>query len=538
MVNIPKMTTVKTKGLLLLLLLNVLAISHAVNVDVCLLGLGGGGANLIADLKDRGYSVMGYETEDYIGGQCNTIRFMTPNGTESWTEAGVTIFLDTVKAKSYGFGNWQIDTLNRIKRFAGPDSIVTSPYANIVPYKANFATRKNFGLSPPNIPPEFYADFQRFMGMAATMWSWAETFVDPSNPMPDPLPDYMRMPFDEWLTENNLTSLSFYFNFTLWGGGYGRLSKLDTLTAILQSGTLSNLLYQIDPSSWFSIKNGCKSYYDGIKNYIGTNSYKLKTKVTKATRLPDKVIIYGLRNGVPFTDTCRKLIVTIPPTLNNLQFLDPSPEEIQLFKNVKTVDTVVAHVNLEGPLANSQNKFSISNINPNKPNTQVNDPNLLSVTRYHNLPGPGVALAFSHEMLPLFGMKAIMELVSKGIPKELLTDVDFVKYWEHEYAPRFSMEDLAQSPPLFIQLDNLQNHLNTTFYATPLRVTSTSSHLWNSNLVTILDPFFPPLNVAAARMVQESNRNIREVKTMKNIELYKNIDTNTEPFFSGVHSAN
>jgi len=456
--------------------------------DVCIIGGGSAGMNMAWNLKDRGYqNIRVIEKAGITGGMCNTVRFTGPNGTESWIEAGVSVFPSTSFANSIGLGPWSIDTVAIVERFAGKDAILPTVYTGIIECEADFSSGQYFGCPATVFPPTFQQDFQRFIEMASLVWPWTDTLVD----VPSPIPSEFLMPFDDWLVFNNFTSLFAYFEGVLWYGGYGNFHNMTALDALLQSGSPTDMSYAYAPSTWFSVKRGCRSLYEGIDAYLGPGVTRLNATVQAVLRndLPGvPVVLYGTQNGEGFVDVCEKLVVAIPPVPDEIAFLDPDSLESNLFASVHVIDTVVSQVEFSGPLADTDDKFFLLNVDPSNSLGQTSLPNLLTVARPNSF-GPGVALSVSQTMLPLAEMEMISQESAQGIPASALTNITFVEFFEHQYNPRFSPDALASVPP-YLQIDALQGH-RKTYWVGAVRSTGDSTKIWEQNY-QLLEKHFPP----------------------------------------------
>ena len=459
--------------------------------DVCILGAGSSGMSLAFMLKDRNYDVLVIEKEDYVGGHCNTQRFTGPDGQTAWDDAGVTVFPNTSLANELGLGPWNIDLIGLFQRFAGPNSIIPSVFADTVPFEANLMTGENFGEYIPSFNPlDFFVALQRLRYLANTTYRWTDTMID----SPTRIPPELTVPFSQWVVANNFTILGPIFNGTLYAGGYGPLSDITAFDAILQAGTSTSLMYDAVPGSWFSVFNGCQSIYDGITAYLGQDRIKLNSRVLEVSRpyrgSNQPVVLTGIQNGKRFTERCGQLVVAFPPTPRNIAFLNPTLIEQAVFGSVTVRDLLLTHVDLAGPLTETGTGFTIINTNPAQPFDEQTLPAVLSISRPFFTFGPGHINALADPGIPENQLKQVMATDAAAVPPALLTNVSFnYRYFLHEYNPHFSARVLDGPISPYLAIDEIQGH-QKTFWVGAVRTTANTASIWNYNSV-LVERYFP-----------------------------------------------
>jgi len=455
--------------------------------DVIILGGGSAGMNMAWNLKDNGYDVLVIENQDFIGGHCNTIRF-THDGEPFWIDAGVAVFPNTSLANTLGYGPWAVDVAGIIQRFAGPDSIVPSQFNGLQTFEADFSTGVYYGLTPPTFNvTEFGIALFTLNELMNTTFKFMDNMIN----IPSPIPAELLLTFEEWITLHNFHVLDYLFNGTINAGGFGPFNQVTAFDAVAQLGP-TTLMFDLISDSWFGVKNGCLSIYEGIENYLGSNAIMLNAHVTHALRPPAElnlpIVLSGVQNGRPFIKTCDKLIVAYQQTLDKLAPLNLDARERAVFGSVTLRDYTTAKVLLEGPLTASA-PYLFANVRRDQPLSQPALPNIYNFFNNHPF-GPGFAIGFSETILPPGELDSIMIESSEGVPPEAFTSVTFEHFWRHEYNPHFSVGVLGAAVNPYTRLDNLQGHRNT-FYCGALYDTETSGYIWNKNKVKLM-PFFPP----------------------------------------------
>lgn len=456
------------KILILIFALNFLLINASI-VDFCSIGLGSSGSYSLFRLKQLGYSVIGFDSADFIGGHCNTIRYQS-NGQNLWNEAGVVIYPDTALQNTFGYPRYLIDSKALVKLLAGNDSIIPSFFTGIPDYLAIVDIGLFIGPPPVQPPPtaEFNATLQRFRNLMNSTYRFMNTMVDP----PITLPVGLNVSMNEWLVTNNFTLITSVFTDRCFYGGFGDFNQLTANDCLLQAAPI-DLLYDSDPTSWFSVKNGCKSVYDGISAYLGSESIELNVNIKSVVR-GDKIKIIWERNGIYQTQKCRNLIVAIPQTLDNLKFMQLDLIEEAVFSSVSTKYLFVGTFNASGGILSNLN-FSLANIGLTGLPTL---PNLLTNYRKFDV-GPIVQQLFFPNETTLIDAENLAQskldnLVISGAYGSI-ADSDI---WLHEYNPHFSREALGFPINPYYALKLIQGNRNT-LYAGALPVTANTMPIWN-----------------------------------------------------------
>jgi hypothetical protein len=488
---------------MLFFLLSALVLAESVdldfNKDVCIFGAGASGMASAAWLKDRNYDVVVFETRAYIGGHCNTQRFTPPHpGLPGWIDFGVELYPDTKKAQAAGIGNWTVDTLAFVQRFAGGVnatipvnfSVLSSSEAD---YPVDFTTGFTIGYQAPSPPtPDYLAAFGRYEGFIA-QYPWLTTYNYPAV-----IPPELLVPFSQTVQELNLYPLVGIFDGFLINGGMGNLTQVTTLSAVSQLTLL--VLYIIGTyGGGFTVNNGCASIYEGITSYLGASNVVTNFTTVSVLRptgllgdlLPNVVVGYNSYNKQPYVYTCQKVITAFPQTLDNFAGWDLDSTESQLFQHVSWRSYFNGIVTVTGGTVSTLSTgFQTLNFNFSDPLGTPTFPCLTDVLR--PLPyGPAALFASAEtEDVTIAEITAIINkdlavLRSTGL---LTATVDFVTL--HQFQPHPDVASLSAQPNFYTRLYGLQGHRDT-YHTASLVTTAGSFAVWNQAL-QLVQAHFPP----------------------------------------------
>jgi len=297
--------------------------------DVCIIGGGAGGMTASVLLKDNGYSSIVIEEADYIGGHCNTVRFdAPPRESVDWVDIGVIEFPNTSKANQEGFGRWSFDSVSFFSRFSvGPTSIITMPPINNGAIRlVDLQSGADLGMAPPpsqTPSPEFVAALRNLQQITAR-YPWLDT-----GQVPDVVPPELLIPFSEFISTNNLQALNDRIFSILWIGGLGDFQDLTTLYAMINlAPTLLSTLLNSPP---FNLRGGCRTFYEGIENYLGSKNVLVNAHVSSIVRPPSggdgpirvtgRITDPTQQSSRTFSYTCSNIFIGLPPTLDEMATL-------------------------------------------------------------------------------------------------------------------------------------------------------------------------------------------------------------------------
>jgi hypothetical protein len=451
--------------------------------DVCVLGSGASGMSAAVFLKDKYYDVLVLEKESVIGGHCDTDYFTPPTpGQPGYIDLGVQVFTDTAFDNASGFGQWNLSSRAFAQRFLPADGILPnilplSTQSNI--YLADFLHGIFLGPQPPPTPPtpDFIAAFDTLFGIVAS-YPWLET-AD----FPDPIPSALLIPFDQFIFINNLTALSSVFYGSLYIGGMGNFSELTTLYA-LQNLRRGILLLNTVQAAGFRINNGCRAIYNGMTTYLGgQQNVVVNANVLTVDRpagpsnRPTRLLVQ-INNSYTLVK-CRKLIVSFPQLLSNLQFMDLRQPEIDLFSQVQVRNYYDVKVNISGPITmqpSAEPWWTLGNIDVNPPGSLSPFPTVMGMKRDLNY-GPGAGYAFDDGNLSTADMTTIIQQTLARINFAGILNVSFVDTDHHQFQAHFTLSSLAQSPTPYTRFDALQGQTHT-YWTGALRSFAETSNIW------------------------------------------------------------
>lgn len=278
--------------------------SSIITRDVCVIGGGSTGTYSAIRLSDSGKSVVVVEANDRLGGHTNTY---TDPSTNETVDYGVIVFHNLDIVKKY-FARFDVPLTTA--SFAAPGQV--NEYVD-------FTTGKVVaGYAPAN-------SSAALAGYAAQLAKYP--YVEAGFDLPDPVPADLLLPFGDFVKKYNLQSLvGFLFGFAQ---GLGNLLEQYTLyvfknfgLGILQDLQIGFLTTARQDNSEIYVK-ALAELRDNVllqSHVIATDrSSNDGVKVLVKTPTGPKLII------------AKKLLITIPPKLNNLRGFDLSSNETTLF---------------------------------------------------------------------------------------------------------------------------------------------------------------------------------------------------------------
>ena len=434
--------------------------------DLCIIGAGPSGLSAAAFAKDRGASVLVIEKQAVFGGNSNTEFFIPPApGLPNWIDIGTTAFPDTKKLNEIFGETWTIDSAAIANRFAAFGIFyldLTNP-ANATPtYGANFLTGQNYGqfLPSPEQQGEIAAALQRLLGIFAKY-----PFIEQSQ-WPSPMPAELLEPFSNIIQSYQLEPLIYPLFVQILNGG--AVFNYSTELALYSLARLKPALIYIltVPNIGFSVVEGSIQMYNGMVNYVGSENVLLNSQVINAIRTDDKPIVLDIKTQNGQTTTyktveCKNLLVAFPETLKSIQFLNPDGEEKKAFEDFYYTYDYTFEVNVNGPIADSGQGFTLLNVDMSTPFDLQSPPNLAYIQR--GLPfGPAQTPLLSSIALSDAQVRQIFQQQVQNISTDLLTNVSIVTYNAHDqYYPQLTKKNLASQKNAYKRIANLQGHRNT-----------------------------------------------------------------------------
>jgi Flavin containing amine oxidoreductase len=274
--------------------------------DVCVIGGGSSGTYTAVRLRDLGRSVAVVESQDRLGGHCETFHDPVTGGT---TDIGVIVFHDLPLVRDY------------FARFDVP--LVSFGGFRETPFYVDYRTGKEVSGYAPPVPvalPAYLGLLQQFPYLA--------TGFD----LPDPVPPTLLMPFGDLVEQAGLDSIvQLVFGF---GQGIGDLLRQPVLYVmkLIGLGVIQNV---IQNSFLTTARQDNSELYEKATDFLG-DDVLLNARVTAVRRSADGVRVRVLTPGGPRTIHCAKLVVTAPPVPRTFAGFDLDPVERRLFAQFRS----------------------------------------------------------------------------------------------------------------------------------------------------------------------------------------------------------
>ena len=279
--------------------------SSIIRRDVCIIGGGSTGTYAAIRLKDSGKSVVVVEAQDRLGGHTNTY---TDPSTNETVDYGVVVFhnLDFVK--------------NYFARFDIPLTIASfAPAPGEVTKYVDFRTGKEVAGYVPTDPSAAFAAY----GAQLAKYPYVENGFN----LPYPVPADLLLPFGDFVKKYNLqAAVNTLFTFAQ---GLGNL--LDQLTLYVFKNFGFGILQDLQIGFLTTVRQDNSELYVKALAELGPsvllNSHVLVTDRSS----PSNVKVLVQTPSGPKLIVAKKLLLTIPPKLDNLVGFDLSANETSLF---------------------------------------------------------------------------------------------------------------------------------------------------------------------------------------------------------------
>ncbi|OLN85059.1 Beta-cyclopiazonate dehydrogenase 3 [Colletotrichum chlorophyti] len=290
-----------------------------VDVDVAIIGGGSAGIHAAIQLKDAGAKVLVIEKKHQIGGHAET--YVNPQ-TGVHTNVGVVLFENTDIVSSY-FSRLNVPIVR------------TNPLASSGPSRSY-----DFSLGIPIPAQNASESAAQQQAIAAAAQSYSANilakypWIDQGFFVPNPVPEELTIPFGELAQKYNFTALlPLIYQFNWYTGDVSAIPSLYGVKG-LGPGLLNSLLGEFIVSG----TGDTRALYDAAVKELG-DSVLLNSTILKVDR--NVQISKRIRSGVtvlvqqpgqaPKLVRARKLLVAIPPTLENVAAYDLTSHERNLF---------------------------------------------------------------------------------------------------------------------------------------------------------------------------------------------------------------
>lgn len=421
--------------------------SATITRDICIIGGGSTGTYSAIQLSDAGKTVVVVEANDRLGGHTDTY---TDPSTNETVDYGVVVFQNLDIVKNY-FARFDIPLTTA--SFAAPGEVTDY---------VDFRTGKIVtGYAPANASAALAA-----YGAQLENYAYLEAGFD----LPDPMPADLLLPFGEFVTKYSLEdAVGVIFRFAQ---GLGNLLEQYTLYVFKNFGL--GTLQDLKTGFLTTARQDNSELYEKALAELGQDVL-LQSHVIATDRSGDdgvKVLVQT-PDGVKLI-LAKKLVITIPPKIDNLQGFDLSTNESSLFAqflNSAYYTALIRNTNIPPNL-------SIRNTGANTTYNIPALPGLYSITPTR-VPGlydvkVGSAFALSDEQVQALITESVLELSAAGTLNT--TTPEFAAYKSHTPF-ELTVPKEAIAAGFYGEMDALQGQ-RYTWYAGAAFHTHDSSLLW------------------------------------------------------------
>jgi hypothetical protein len=324
--------------------------------------------------------------------------------------------------------------------------------------------------APVAITPPSPADLGTAIGTYLQVLQTQFPYLDSGFNLPNPIPPDLLLPYGDFITKYGLDALvptAFEFS-----QGVGDMLG-DAAIYVMKNFSLS-VVGAIATSSFVAVPTGTASLYDAAAAFLGSDAV-VSAQIVSVTRGPSSVQVLALTPNGPVLVQAEKLVVAFPPTLFNLDVLNPDDLEVSLFSRFRANYYATSLVQVSGiPLGVAVNNVAA--------NTRGNLPRLPGLYGLQPTEVPGYYVALygntswlSDDVVKADIVASIERLATSGTFPGL-TFGGFNAFSSHApFEMMVSASDIAAC--FYTQLNALQGH-NRTFYTGAAFQTNDSSLIW------------------------------------------------------------
>lgn len=414
--------------------------------DVCIIGGGASGTYAAVRLQDEGQSVVVVEKEEQLGG--HTITYTDP-ATNQTVDYGVVVFHDIDLVKDY-FDRLDVEYQKSVMGGPGEEYYVDIETGELL---SNYA------------PPDPTAALQAYADHLLNYTELERGFY-----LPDPIPEDLLLPFGEFVEKYNLGDAVRLV--ATFAEGLGILHEQTTLYVMKNFGL--GILKDIQDGFLEAASKNNHEVYDKAHGILGSDVLTESEVISTSRNASDSVVVtVQSPSGVKIIQAS-KLLVTIPPKLENLDGFDLDATERSLFGQFLNTGY---YTNLVRNTGLPENTTSVINTDLSRPYDLPELPGIYAV-RATSVPGLYSVKYGSPSGIPEEEVKAdiIESLKRLQIPGSTAGDLEFVTFSSH--APfELTVPVEAIESGFYEDLYALQGHRNT-FYTGAAFHTQDSSLLW------------------------------------------------------------
>jgi len=419
--------------------------------DVAIIGGGASGTFSAIRLRDEGKSVILIEKEDVLGGHVNAYEDPVTGVTVDY---GVQVYHNLQIVKDY------FDRLNVSWTILVPGSGGPSAPNYLDP---NTAQKVNY------VAPDPTAGLLAYSKQLAKYPNVEQGFF-----LPDPVPEDLLLPFGEFICKYPDVGNATYTIFP-YGQGLGDFLNQPTLYVFKNFG----LDIIQDSVSGFLVTASSNNYeiYDHATKLLGSDVLLRSRVVSTQCRGEDGVELdVETPTGIQVVKA-KKLLITIPPKLNNMERFALDMREASLFGEFENTGYYTSLVKNTGLPANFTS-FSVS------PDTPFNIPELPGIYSVFPTAIQGVfdikygsPHSLPHDFVRCEILSYVKKLQGNGFTAEVSGDPEFVRFKSHAPFELTVTQDKIVNG-FYEELYALQGYRNT-WYTGAAFDTQDSSMLWN-----------------------------------------------------------
>jgi hypothetical protein len=334
------------------------------NVDVVIIGGGGMGAYSAIQLKDAGKKVVVVESKTRLGGHTETYM---DEETGIPIDMGVKLYHDEPLVHQW-FARFNLSTTPF--SFAAP-----RPSQNV-----DFRTGQVYHGLPPANQTATAAALQRYAAVLAKYPQLEGGFY-----LPDPVPEDLYMPFGQFIQKHDIAdAVQTIFGLT---SAFGDILELP---ALQQMRTFSlGLLKTMQNFQTSSVMDNSLLFEKITAELLASNSLLLSSRVTKTARVSKSDGLSKVLVETPMgyrLIQAKKILMAIPPTLENLATLDASGDELKIFRQFTSVGYYTSLIRHAAPT-----NVTLQNLALDKPYAMPPMPAIYNVNPTAN---PNLSLVF------------------------------------------------------------------------------------------------------------------------------------------------
>ncbi|KAK7408946.1 hypothetical protein QQX98_008890 [Neonectria punicea] len=323
----------------------------SIDVDVAIIGGGSGGINAAIQLKDAGAKVVVIEKQSQIGGHAET--YVNPE-TKIPANIGVVLFQGTDVVKKY-FARLGVATVGT-NPAATPQESKSYDFSLGIPIPAQNASAA--AASQQIIA----AAIQAYSQNVLSKYPW----VDQGYFVPEPVPKELTLPFGQFAQQYNFSALLPVISQFNWYPG--NISTIPALYGIKSLGP--GLVSSIAGEFLASASGDTRSLYRAAATELG-DSVLLDSSILHVQREQKKgyaktsgvTVVVKQPNQAPKTIRARKLLIAIPPTLENVGDFDLSDSERKLLSKFSALGYLAGVADIPGLDVSLQNVGALTPFN-------------------------------------------------------------------------------------------------------------------------------------------------------------------------------